>query len=236
MCQKKVNKVAALILAAGLGSRMNSAVTKQRILLCGKSILKRSVEAHVCCRFIDTVTVVCRDEEYDFVSSELSGITEKPISVVKGGNTRLESARLGFESLTSDVDYVSIHDAARCLITPEKIEAVIAAAISYGAASAGVRVTDTVKMTDAEMRITSTVPRDRLWAAATPQVFSAELYRRALSSLSGDESLVTDDNMLVENIGVMPVCVDTGKENIKITTPEDLAYAEFLINRRNGEK
>ena len=235
MCVKKDKKVAALILAAGMGSRMNSNVTKQRLILCGKSVLLRSVEAHIASRLVDTVTVVCRSDEVDFVRAELSKLDKKPTYIIVGGKTRAESARLGFESVKDMADYVSIHDGARCLITPEMIDNVILAAIEYGAATAATPITDTVKLTDSDGKIKSTVPRENLWAAATPQVFSSELYQRALSLNDTLCDTVTDDNMLLERLGTFPVCVDTGKENMKITTPEDLALAEFLIKRRVGD-
>ena len=235
MCSKKDKKVAALILAAGTGSRMNSDTTKQRLSIDGKSVLLRSLLSHASCGAVDTVTVVCRADEVDFVRAELAHIKEKPTFIVIGGNSRFESARLGFESLPSDADFVSIHDAARCLVTPDMIEKVVLAAIEYGAATAASRITDTVKLADTYGKIKSTVPRESLWAAATPQVFSTEIYRRALEEYRKTDVIPTDDNMLLENIGVSPVCVDTGKENIKITTIEDLALAEFLIKRGAAE-
>lgn len=235
MCVKEDKKVAALILAAGMGSRMNMPVTKQRLSLCGKSVLLRSVEAHMASRLVDTVTVVCRGDEVDFVRAELAFLNEKPTYIVIGGKTRAESARLGFESIDDDVDYVSIHDGARCLVTREMIDKVILAAFEYGAATAATPITDTVKLTDSDGKIKSTVPRENLWAAATPQAFSRELYQRALLSNDTLCETVTDDNILLERLGVFPVCVDTGKENMKITTPEDLALAEFLIQRRTCE-
>lgn len=235
MYVKKDKKVTAIILAAGAGIRMKSDVTKQRISILGKSVLLRSVEAHVRCRLIDDITVVCRPDETDFVRDELAFIDDKPITVVTGGETRFESACLGFNSIPDDVDYVSIHDAARCLVTSQMIEKVVFAAFEYGAATAATPMTDTVKLVDSDKKIKTTVPRENLWAASTPQVFSTELYRRAMLKHKDSDGLPTDDNMLLEKIGISPVCIDVGKENIKITTSEDLLLAEFLIRRNNGE-
>lgn len=235
MCVNKKKNVAALILAAGTGSRMSSTVTKQRMTLLGKSVLLRSVEAHMEARFIDSVTVVCRPDEVDFVKGEISSLDKKPLRIVIGGKTRDESSRLGFESLSDGVDYVSIHDAARCLVTPEMIDKVVFAALESGAATAATRITDTVKLVGTDGKIKSTVPREALWAAATPQVFEASLYQSAVTACKDSGVSVTDDNMMLESIGVSPVCVDTGKWNMKITTPEDLALAEFLIQRQASE-
>lgn len=221
--------VTAIILAAGSGSRMGSKITKQRITLLGESILRRSVMAFDSCSEIDSIVVACREDELDWVKNELCQ-TIKPISVITGGKTRAESSRNAFSAVPGECDFVAIHDGARCLITEKNIEDVVKAAYVHGAATAGTVVTDTVKSC-ADGFINSTIPREGLFFAQTPQVFSYDMYEKALSARSAGE-IYTDDNMLVEQMGVKIYPVDTGKQNIKITTADDLAYAEHILERR----
>ena len=221
------NAIGAVILAAGSGSRMNSDVTKQKMQLCGTSVIKRCVLPFVKSEFITEIVVVCRSGEIDFVRSELSFVTEKPISYVIGGKTRRESAQIGFFEIAGGCELVAIHDGARPLVSVKNINDVCSAAIEYGAATASTPVTDTVKSVKDGFSV-STVDRAMLSAVQTPQVFRCELYKRACEAAGDLET--TDDNMLLEALGIGVRLVDTGKRNIKITTEEDIAYAEFLIN------
>lgn len=223
--------ITAIILAAGSGSRMGSDVTKQRILILGESVLKRSVRAFSSCEKIADIIVVCRSDELEWAREECADFL-KVTTIVSGGNTRAESTKAGFCAISDKTEYVAIHDAARCLITPENISSVIDAAILHGAATAGSRLTDTVKLTDNGF-IDSTLLRERLFCAQTPQIFSREIYSRALDGVKLDES-ITDDNMLAERLGIKIAVVDTGKSNIKLTTAEDIAIAEYIIERRTS--
>ncbi len=227
-------KTAAIILAGGIGSRMGSDVTKQRMELCGVTVLKRSVIAFDRCDLIDYIVVVARKEEIDFVTSEVSGL-EKVCAVTVGGATRAESAKCGLATLPDDAAFIAIHDAARPLITPGAISRVVEAAHTHGAATAAAKLHDTVKLVSDQGVIHSTIPRDTIMRAQTPQVFDLALYCRALDSYDGDYAAVTDDNMLLEAIGAEIVVVDTGEENIKITTPIDLTLAQLILQNRGGE-
>ncbi len=223
--------VAAVILAAGSGTRMNIGTTKQQLEIVGKTVLRRALEAFEACPDVASITVVARDGELDFVNSQIVGLT-KMYRAVTGGKTRAESARLGFAAIPENADIVAIHDAARCLITPDAISAVISDAVKYGAATAASRVTDTVKLVDADGFVTSTPNRDYVMLAATPQVFKTEIYEAALRAQDPTDPSITDDNMLVERAGYKVFCTDTGKENIKITQSGDVEYAEFILRSR----
>ena len=216
----------AILLAAGSGTRFDPKQTKQTHLLLGKSVLRRSAEALAASTLVDALVVVVREDEVGFAEGELASLG-KPYKVVVGGKTRKESAAIGFANIPEESTEVIIHDAARCLIRAESVTEVISAVRECGAASAVSAVNDTVKQLNESGRIVTTVDRSHLCLAATPQGFSVPLYRRALMS----EIEVTDDNMLVEHLGVciQPVFVS---ENIKITTREDMLYAEFLLERR----
>ena len=222
---------AAIILAAGSSTRMRSGITKQLMLINGTSVLARSIAAFDSAATINEIVVVAKENEIAD-ALEAARTTSKPVRVVAGGKTRAESARNGFDAISPTARFVAIHDAARCLILPEEIDLVVSEAYLSGAAFAASRVTDTIKMVDANSRVTETIPRDMLVAAQTPQVFDVEIYKRALSATSVLGEAVTDDNMLVESIGVLPTYVETGKYNIKITTPDDVEYAEFILKKR----
>lgn len=220
----------AIILAAGSGSRMCSDVTKQRMIIHGESILHRSVRVFSQCESICHIVVVCHPNELEWARLELADI-DKSLTLTLGGNSRAESAKLGFEMIPEGSEFVAIHDAARCLVTHDIIEAVITSARISGAATAAAAVVDTLKRVDNSQKITNTVSRDSLYAAQTPQVFLTSLYKKALNSVELVET-ITDDNMLLESIGVRVSVVDTGRENIKVTTPEDIKYAEYILKRQ----
>lgn len=223
--------VTAIILAAGSGSRMSCDITKQKMTICGESILHRTVRIFASCDEIDDIIIATRADEVDWVKDEIKDIT-KPISVIVGGKSRAESSFNAYTVVSPKTDFVAIHDGARCLVTKADIEAVVRAAYEYGCATAGTKITDTVKKRKNEF-IEYTIPRDSLFAAHTPQVFSKAIFDKALNNKANIFDC-TDDNMLVEHIGEKIYTVETGKQNIKITTPEDIEYAEYIIKRREA--
>ena len=225
-------KTSAIILAGGIGSRMQSDKTKQFIDILGKTVIERTVSAFDQSDKIDEIVLVAREEELDDIKALFSRADDyKPIRFALGGKCRAESALNGFEAADPDADFVLIHDAARCLITAEMIDKVVEKAHKYGAASAVCGVSDTVKTVDSDGKIVSTIPRNIVFRAQTPQAFSREIYQRALSECT-DLSIITDDNMLVEGIGVDIYAVDLGPSNIKITTKEDLVLAKNILIER----
>ena len=225
-------RVVAVILAAGCGSRMRLGVTKQRIVIGDESVLRRTVRIFNDSSAISSIVVVVRKDEMNFAEEELLCF-DKVAKITVGGETRFESAKIGFALAEDFADYVAIHDAARCFVTDEIIKAVVSDAIKFGAATAASAITDTVKTVDSDGMICGTVDRNSLMLVQTPQVFRSELYKKALLSADVNDSAITDDNMLVERIGGKIHCTDTGKYNIKLTHKEDLDYADFLLN---GEK
>ena len=222
----KENFTSALILAAGIGSRMRSDTTKQKMQIMGKSVLLRTALAFDAAKCVDELVVVCRKDEMDFAKSELSTV-KKPVRIVEGGNTRQESAACGLLAVSFDARFVAVHDAARCMVTSKLIDEVASCAYVHRAASAVALVTDTVKALDENGMIISTVPRDTLRAAQTPQIFEKALYEEAQSAAR--DKAVTDDNMMLEFIGVPVYPVVSEEHNFKITTKKDIEYAEFLI-------
>ena len=229
--EKKYPKTAAVILAAGSGKRMGIDKTKQKLEICGKSVLKRCLEAFDNSDVISEIVVVCKEDEVDFAKTESIEIS-KNVSVVLGGNCRAQSAAFGFGAVDIDTEFVMIHDAARCLITNKEITDVAKAGYKFGAATASKDVTDTVKRCSEDGKILETLPRNLLKFVQTPQIFSSKIYKAALQATEVLDETITDDNMLAERINVEIHCVKTFSTNIKITTLEDVFLAEYIIKQR----
>lgn len=211
---------------------MNMELPKHLLSVGGDSVIRHTVRAFERAGSIDSIVIVCAKEQISKLCEQTAEF-KKVIAVTEGGESRMESARLGFSLLPDEADMIAIHDGARCLILPEEIDLVVSEAKKNGCATAGAAVVDTVKYTVNGMS-SKTVPRDSLFLAHTPQVFDREIYASALGAAT-DISAFTDDNSLVEAMGVSVKCVDTGRTNIKLTTPEDLSYAEFILSKRGGK-
>ena len=228
-------KTAAIILAAGSSTRMDGDVPKQLIEICGKPVMIHSLLAFEKADYISEIILVVPDgyvSDYRTIAKEY-GI-KKLSAVVAGGASRNKSAANGFKKVGSDVKFVAIHDAARCLVTPELIDRVCFAAVKYNAATAATRCTDTVKISGKNKFVDHTENRDHVWLAQTPQVFNCDLYRAA--SYIAEESHLdpTDDNSLIENVSHKVRLVECGRHNIKITTAEDLIVASAILKAREN--
>ena len=225
--------VSAVILAAGNGSRMNSDVTKQWLNLDGKPVFVHSLLAFQNCRRINEIILCVKRDElplYDDISVRY-GIS-KLKAVIAGGETRSDSALRGFKKISDKTTHVAIHDAARCLVTPEMITYVLRQAVACGAAIAGCKSSDTVKICSADGYITSTPERKSVFLAQTPQIFETEIYRASVYTALKDSIVVTDDSGMAEHAGFTVKTVDCGKENLKITEPVDICIAEAILNSR----
>lgn len=223
----------AVILAAGNGTRMNDDRAKQFIDIRGLPIVVRSAMPFEQSPEIHEIVVVTRAADVEGCTKILRdhGIT-KLTKVIAGGSTRQESAKLGFDAVNPSCDFVAIHDAARCLITPENIEAVMETAYVSGAAACANMVVDTIKKTNGADIITETIDRENTWLVQTPQVFMADMYRAAAYMGLKDHVTATDDCMLCERLGFSVKLVDTGRFNLKVTYPEDVMMAEMILDIR----
>ncbi len=227
----------AVIAAAGSGTRMDAASTKQLMTLAGMPVIVRTMKAFEDCPLIDEIVVAAREDEkklYHTFAEEYH--LTKLKRVVSGGATRQESVLNAFEAVSDTADFIAIHDGARCLVTPEIIETVVNEAYRKGAASAACRVSDTVKRTDPNRYVAETLNRDELWLAQTPQAFDRNLYRVAAYVAKEEGFAATDDNSLAEHVGFPVRLIDCGTENMKITTPTDLIIAEALIRAAEEKK
>lgn len=227
----------AVILAAGSGTRMNDDRAKQFIEIRGLPVVVRSALAFEQSPEIHEIVVVTRASDVEGCRKILSdhSIT-KLTKVVAGGSTRQESAKIGFDAINPACDFVAIHDAARCLITPENIEAVMETAYVSGAAACATMVVDTIKKTNGADTITETIDRENTWLVQTPQVFMADMYRAAAYMAVKNHANATDDCALCERLGFSVKLVNTDRFNIKVTYPEDVMLAEMILDIREKAK
>lgn len=232
------NFTSAVICAAGCSTRMGGTTTKQFMELDGLPIVVRTLQAYQAANTIHEIIVVAKEDELPLYEgmAETYGIT-KLTKVVAGGETRQDSARMGSDEVDERCRFVAIADAARCLTTPTEIQRVCHAAYQWKAASAGVPVTDTVKVVDPSVFIESTPDRANTWLAQTPQVFTLTIYRTAAYVSRDEKFQATDDNQMAEYIHVPVKMVKCSRENLKITDAFDLQVAEMIIKaRRKAEE
>ena len=223
----------ALIAAAGSSTRMGGTTSKQLLEIDGIPVLARTLLAYQAAATVQEIVLIARREEFEGFRAlaEQYGIT-KLKRITEGGQTRQASVRCGLAVVSKQTRYVAIADGARCLITPEQIDRVNLTAYRTDAASAGVPATDTVKLVDNRGRTKDSPNRASVWLAQTPQTFSFALYRAAAYHAKEKGLEATDDNSLVEAIGRPVTMVDCGRENLKITTPEDIYLARAILTRR----
>jgi len=217
--------------------RMDGEIPKQLIEINDVPIMIRSLLAFENSESISEIVLVAPEEYVSYYRSLARSYKIKKLSAVTaGGATRNESASLGFKRVSSDAKFVAIHDAARCLVTPEIIDRVCKSAYRYNAATAATRAIDTVKVSGKNKFIDHTENRTRVWLAQTPQVFNADLYRAA-SFLAAESKLSpTDDNGLIENVHHKVRLVECGRYNLKITTSDDLIIAKAILDAREAGK
>jgi 2-C-methyl-D-erythritol 4-phosphate cytidylyltransferase len=230
-------KVSVIIPAAGLGTRMGRESRKQFLELDGSPILVHTLRKFLACPSVGEIVLAVRPEDMDSAREMLAEVKQtKPIRFVQGGETRQESVEHGLASLGPDVDLVAVHDAVRPFIRPETIEKVIAAAEEHGAAIVGIVPVDTVKQMHKMDKIKSTLPREHLVLAQTPQVFKLGLLRDAFAAAKADNFTGTDEASLVERLERVDVIVVQGSDrNIKITKPTDLELAELFLAEERAE-
>ena len=215
-----------IVAAAGMGSRLGHEEPKALVPLLGRPLISWTLDALAAIPFASRRVAVPPGRENRFEAA-IGGSA----GIISGGDTRAASVRRSFESLNAGpADLVCIHDAARLFVTSAEIRSVLDAAERTGAAIAATPVVDTLKRVEGS-RIVSTVDREGLFAAATPQVFRAELLARAFAAAEG----ATDEAALVEGLGVTVAVVPISRLGFKVTTPEDLEMAEALIRSRTPE-
>jgi len=230
----RIEPTTAIIVASGNSTRMGEGVSKQMIMLDNMPVVARTIKAFDECEYIGEIIVVAKEEEF-YLYQEFQKLYKfkKLVRLVSGGKTRQESVKNGFAAISKGTRFVAIHDGARCLITPDQIEKVCSAAYKNDCATAATRAIDSVKISNGKNQlIDSSADRNHIWLAQTPQVFKAEIYELALKKAAIDRLVVTDDNSLVENLGCNIKLVECGRNNIKITTRDDIPLALAILRSR----
>ncbi|MBC8512231.1 MAG: 2-C-methyl-D-erythritol 4-phosphate cytidylyltransferase [Dehalococcoidia bacterium] len=222
-----MSQAGAVIVGAGSSQRLGA--DKVFLPLAGKPLLAWSVDVCQNCELLSQIVIVLNESNLD---SGRNLVAErgwsKVVGVCLGGERRQDSVRQGLKELKR-CDWVVIHDGARPFLTLDLIRDGLEAARGTGAATAAVPVKDTIKLGDDNEMVRETLHRQRLWAVQTPQVFRFDIITRAHGQVTDE---VTDDATLAERLGYEVKLYMGSYQNIKITTPEDLALAEIVVKDR----
>lgn len=230
MCIKK--DTAAILVCAGNATRMGG-IHKILHPLGDTTVLHQLLRSFCDCESIAELVVICREkdtDEFRRAIAEIEHLLSCPVTVTSGGDTRQQSVRNGVNAISVPAEYIAIHDGARPLICPADIETVIADARISGAATLGVPVKDTIKVVRNGV-IEATPERALLWQTQTPQVFRLSLYQDAMRLAAEQGRDYTDDCQLVEALGISVTMTEGAYSNLKLTTPEDFAVAEALLEK-----
>ena len=226
-----MEKYTAIVLAAGVGKRMNSKIQKQYMLLGGKPVLFYALDAFEKSR-VDEIILVVGKGEIEYCRKEIVEKYKfhKVTKIVEGGKERDHSVYEGLKAIDT-ADYVLIHDGARPFINQQILVHAIEAVKQYQACVVGMPVKDTIKITTEDGFSKETPERKHVWMIQTPQCFSYSLIFDAYQKmLQNEDATITDDAMVLEKVKGLPVkMVEGSYRNIKITTPEDLLVAEAYL-------
>ncbi|MDP2666456.1 MAG: 2-C-methyl-D-erythritol 4-phosphate cytidylyltransferase [Candidatus Diapherotrites archaeon] len=233
--------VHAIICGGGSGTRMGGTTNKSFILLEGKPVIAYSLELFQNHPQITTITLAMHPEWVQETMRWINrlGIT-KMKRLVEGGKERQDSVRRALEAVgnahPSSEDIILVHNAANPLVEEATITECIRAAHLHSASVAGYKVKDTIRKVGEDGKSISTVDRSGLWGMQTPQCIRYGVFVQAHKRAAEEGFLGTDDVQLVERLGIFPAVVDGGYENIKITTPEDILFAQQVIQRRKAKR
>ncbi|BAZ65879.1 MAG: 2-C-methyl-D-erythritol 4-phosphate cytidylyltransferase [Pelatocladus maniniholoensis HA4357-MV3] len=226
-----------LIPAAGSGRRMGSNRNKLLLQVRSRPIIAWTLLAAQASDEISWIGIISQPidwQDFKQISDNLQ--LTKPLELIQGGSTRQESVYNGLQSLPANAKQVLIHDGARCLATPDLLNRCAETIRQCPGLIAAVPVKDTIKVVDENGIIQSTPDRSQLWAAQTPQGFDVNLLKQCHAEGVAQGWEVTDDAALFEKCGYQVQIVQGEETNLKITTPQDLAIAEFIFKTRFGEE
>jgi 2-C-methyl-D-erythritol 4-phosphate cytidylyltransferase len=230
-------KTQAIVVAAGKGVRLGSNISKSLIEISGVPIIIRTLRSISKSDFISSIILVCRKEDLQaIIKIIISFKINKLKAVVIGGKERTDSVRSGLSCLDKDTDLVLIHDGARPFIDKNIIDVSIKCACRYGACTTGVAVKPTIKVVKKDKNILfvdKTIDRANVWEIQTPQVFKKDIIQDAYKKANRFKA--TDDAALIEMAGYRVALCPGSYFNIKITTPEDLIFAEAILKEQKAK-
>lgn len=229
--------VAAIVVAGGVGNRFGRPGGKQLAQLLGKPVVGWVLDAIAATTAIDFIVLVGHEDQLDEFESLAAAIRpQKPVHVVPGGATRRASVAAGLRAVDEDAATIVVHDGARPLATTALFDAALDRFHSVGTDGlvVGHGSVDTVKVVSGT-RVVETPARDSIWAVQTPQVFKADVLRRAHRSADIDGFDGTDDASIVEHDGGSVSVFEGPRDNIKVTAQDDLHIAEHILKRRSLE-
>ena len=224
----------AVIAAGGMAQRMQG-VNKQILKIDGIPVLVRSIRALAAIPEIREMVVVARPELFEQLEGWKQEYHLPDFRLTAGGDTRQKSVLNGVGCLSEQVEYVVIHDGARPFADRQLIDRCLQSAVEHQAATAAVPVKDTIKQAADDGSIAATPDRSRLYLTQTPQIFHAQLYRRAAEQAQAEGLDFTDDCQLMEHLGHRVWLAQGDYRNIKITTPEDIVIAQAIAESMEGE-
>lgn len=230
-------KTLAIIPAGGAGRRMGGGVPKQFLPLAGIPVLVHTLRVFQRSPIIDEIFLAVPEGDIPAVRRDIvegHGLS-KVTSILAGGAERQDSVANALMQMRDDHGIVLVHDGVRPFVTGELIGRVVAAAGEHGAAAVGVPVRDTVKSVSAAGVVVKTVEREGLWLTQTPQAFRRHVICAAYEKAAQDGFSGTDDACLVERVGISVRMIPGDHDNIKITTPEDLALGVTILRRCESE-
>lgn len=233
----EIYQVVAIIPAAGIGARMGFEKAKQFMDLCGKPILAVTLSHFQKCNLVDKIVLVVSQDDVDYCKREIVDRYKlsKVFKVIVGGKRRQDSVRNGVEAVADSCRWVLIHDGVRPLVTNGLIERVIKVAKDFRAVITGLPVKETVKEIDGQGSVLRSVDRSQLWLIQTPQIFRWEDINLAhQEAVKHGWEEATDDAFLIEKMGIPVKIIEGEVNNIKVTTPQDLDIARFLISKKSA--
>lgn len=224
--------VSAIIVAAGKGIRMKGTMLKQYLDLSGRPVLAHSIMTFDSCGLVDEIFLVIPKEDVEYCQNKILSLLDlnNQINLVCGGAKRQDSVYNGLQAINKNTDTVVIHDGVRPFIQPEELKECILGSKKNGACILGTPASDTLKRVDKSDIIETTLSRENIWLAQTPQVFRFDLILKAHETARRDGYVGTDDASLVERLGEDVKIINGGRFNIKITKKEDLAIAKAMFD------
>ncbi|MFZ0736598.1 MAG: 2-C-methyl-D-erythritol 4-phosphate cytidylyltransferase [Candidatus Acidiferrales bacterium] len=237
-----MTRIAAILPAAGLGTRMGADTPKQFLELGGEPLVIFTLRRLAACAAITDFFLATRAEELSLLEDKVGKARlGRPARVVHGGETRQQSVANALAQVAPDTEIVLVHDAVRPFVTVKQIDRVIAEARARGAAILGIPAMDTVKevkrasLPEDVALITGTIPRERIVLAQTPQAFQYAILCEAFARAKQDDVVASDEASLVERLGRTVYVVLGSERNLKITRPADMDLARFYLEQERAK-